>query len=193
MQENSFEEPQRKWGVAHLGVHLYSSRPTRRWRLCKDSETNESRLLFVSLTSKTDHSKPLLDFLQTLDKLKNMQAKQFNIKEEIPAVLYNGNNCGATRKRRSHFRNSCNLLLISGLRGGVSINLEQELQKPTCSQRKRSEPLRMWWASYTYSHCRGVTTGRQEWSILLQYGYNRHMHMWTAMTATCCRVLPCEK
>lgn len=149
MQENSSEEPQRKRGVAHLSVHLHASRPTLSLLpqneddvLCKDSETNESRLL-LPLTSKTDRSKPLLDFLQTLDKQKNMQAKQLNIKEEIPAELYNGNDCGAMRKRRSHFRNSCNRLLISGLRGGVSINLEQELQKPTCSQRKRSEPLRV--------------------------------------------------
>jgi len=45
-----------------------------------------------------------------------MQAKQFDIKEEIPAGLYNGNDCGAMWKKRSHFRNLCNLLLISGLR-----------------------------------------------------------------------------
>ncbi len=81
------------------------------------------------------------------------------------------------RKRRSHFRNSCNLLLISGLRGGVSINLEQELQKPTCSQRKWSESLRMWWASYTYSHCRA---GRSQLAGMNgAYFYN------TDITGTC--------
>lgn len=78
-----------------------------------------------------------------------MQAKQFDIKEEIPAGLYNGNDCGAMRKKQNHFRNSCNLQLISGLRGGVSINLKWELQGPTRSQRKRLEPFRVRRASHT--------------------------------------------
>lgn len=71
---------------------------------------HEHHLQFTSLTSKTRFvPKPLLDFLQPLDK----HAGKTIWYEEIPAGLYNGNDCGAMRKQQSHFKNSCNLLLIS--------------------------------------------------------------------------------